>query len=339
MRRALQLVLLAAFFLSITPVDAATTPLVNSALRPMSLRINVQSDTPVLNDFTLGPTRFILSMAPGEERTVDVELTNRSGTDAIFNLTSEDFIANPEQEGTPMFFAEGLDSAYSARRWLTPEIRRVQLLHADRAFIRVTVRVPANADAGDHQAALIVTREIPPTEESGINIVSRVASLFVVSVQGDVIENGLIDSLTASKRLNWSLPVHLRLLAKNTGTVHMLPTGTVDIRNIFGIPVDEVPFKDWVVLRESERARTFTWSPRFALGRYTASTDFTAFNGRHLESVSTSFWVIPLLPVLVILLLIFLVSFLVQYVMARFEFRRREPENAARKTPRKKESR
>lgn len=336
MRRVLPLVLLAALFFSVTKADAATTPSVNQLLRPPSLRINVQSDTPVLRDFTLGPTRFILSMAPGEERTVDVELTNRNGDTSIFNLTTEDFIANAEQEGTPMFFAEGLDSSYSARRWITPEIRRVQLLHADRAFIRVTVRVPQNADAGDHQAALIITREVPPTEESGINIVSRVASLFVISVQGDIIENGLIKSLTASKSLNWSLPVYLRLAAKNTGTVHMIPTGTVEIRNIFGIPVDDVPFKDWVVLRESERSRDFTWLPRFALGRYTASTDFTAFNGRHLESVSTSFWVIPLLPVLVILLLIFIVSFLVQYLMARFEFRRKEPETPARSAPAKK---
>ncbi len=336
MRRALRLVLLAAFFLSITQLHAATVPGVNPLLRPQSLRINSQSDTPNLGDFTLGPTRFLMTMAPGEERTVDVELTNRNGETAIFRLTSEDFTSSAEQEGTPSFFEDTLDGPYSARRWISPEIRRVQLLHADRAFIRVTIRVPANAEAGDHQAALIVTREDPPSQQSGINIVSRVASLFIISVSGEVIENGLISNLSVSKHLNWSLPVHLRVTAKNTGTVHMIPTGIVQIRNIFGIPVDEVPFKDWVVLRDSTRSRTFDWAPRFALGRYTASTDFTAFNGRHLAAVSTSFWVIPLLPVLLILLLIFIVSFLVQYWMARFEVRRKEPEEEKRPAPQKK---
>ncbi len=330
------LFLTASLVFSVAGAHAATVPSGSQLLRPSSLRINIQSDTPVLRDFTLGPTRFILSMAPGEERTVDVELTNREGDPSIFNLTTEDFMANPEQEGTPTFFAEGIDGPYSARRWITPEIRRVQLNHADRAYLRVTVRVPKNADPGDHQAALIITREIPPDNVSGIAIVSRVASLFVITVQGDVVETGGIESISARKHINWSLPVSLHLVGKNTGTVHMLPTGVVEIRNIFGISVDQIPVNDWVILRESVRMRDFTWLPRFALGRYTAKTDFVAFNGRHLPSVSTSFWVIPLLPVLLILLVIFLVSFGVQYFFSRFEIQTKKKPAAPRSSSRKK---
>lgn len=318
----------AALFLTVSPA-AAATPV--SVLRPPSLRINVQSNTPVIRDFTVGPARFLLSMQPGEQRTVDIELTNREGESSIFDLTTEDFIADPEHEGTSTFFGEDVDGPFSARRWLAPEIRRVQLNHADRAFIRVMVSVPKDADPGDHQAALIVTREEAPSTVSGIAIVSRVAALFIITVQGDVVEEGSIEQLTAHRFLNWSLPVGFRLTAKNSGSVRMLPSGTVEIRNIFGIPVDSVPFNDWVVLRDSTRSRDFSWLPRFALGRYTAVTDFTAFNGRHLPPVSTAFWVIPLLPVLLILLVIFVVSFAVQYFFSRFEIHQKKPE-----TPKKK---
>ena len=47
------------------------------------------------------------------------------------------------------------------------------------------------------------------------------------------------------------------------------------------------------------------------------------FYNSPMEAVVTSFWVIPLLPVLVILFLIFLVSFIVQYFFSRFEIRRK----------------
>jgi hypothetical protein len=284
--------------------------------------MNVQDQTPVLNDFTLGPTRFLLSMLPGDTQTVDVELTNREGKPMIYDLSTEDFIADPGREGTPTFFGDGIDGPYPARLWVTPEIRRVELNHGERAFIRVTVRVPRGSDAGDHQTALIVTRETKPAPNAaGFNIVSRVASLFVITVQGNVVEKGSILNLSARHTLNWFLPVFLHMEGRDDGTVHMLPVGSVQIRNIFGILVDEIPFTDWVILRNSSRAIDFTWGPRFALGRYTATTHFTAFNGHALQDVTTSFWVVPLLPVLLILLAIFFVSFLVQYFFSRFEIR------------------
>jgi hypothetical protein len=83
MKHSLRLLVVAVLLVSITHADAATVPS-STLLRPASLRINVQSDTPVMRDFTLGPTRFILSMQPGEERMVDVELTSREGESSIF---------------------------------------------------------------------------------------------------------------------------------------------------------------------------------------------------------------------------------------------------------------
>ncbi|HVW66410.1 MAG TPA: hypothetical protein VHA78_01620 [Candidatus Peribacteraceae bacterium] len=332
---------LATIFLSSAVLLSSSTADVFAAsadLRPATLRINMQNNTPVLHDFTLGPTRFLLTMAPGEERTVQVQLTDREGKPMTYNFSTEDFIADPNREGTPTFFNDNANGPYPARFWITPEFRSVQLNHGERAFIDVTVRVPKSVDPGDHQAALIVTRKTNPNpnpDVGGFNIVSRVASLFVITVEGKCTEEGSISGISSRYGLNWFLPVYLHLSADNaTSTVHMQPTGTVQIRNIFGILVDEVPFNDWVVLRNSTRAIDFTWSPRFALGRYTATTHFTAYNdlqslndpscgSKTLAGVSTSFWVIPLLPVLIILLLIFLVSFLVQYFFSRFEIHKK----------------
>lgn len=331
MKHCLSIALSLSFFLhAAAPVARAQEPVPE---RPDGLRVNVQNDMPAVGDFTVGPARVLLTIPPGEERTVELQITNREGRMAAFDLTTEDFVADPDREGTPTFFAEDMEGPFPARAWLEPEVDRFELRHAERAFINVTVRVPADAEPGDHQAAVIVTRDVESQPVGGFTIVSRVAALFIITVEGDVVQEGYVDRLESRRYFNWFFPVFLRLSSRNMGTVHMIPTGTIEIRNIFGITVDEIPVKNWVILRESSRSRDFEWKPKFALGYYRAVTNLKAFGDRQLEPVSTSFWVIPLLPVLIILFLIFLVSFIVQYFFSRFEIRRKGEEESVAEQP------
>lgn len=295
--------------------------------RPATLRVNLQDGTPPIGDFIIGPARVFLTIPAGEERTVEIEVTNREGRLAAFDLETEDFDSDPDRDGTPMFFDKSIQGSYPARAWITPEVSRMELLHAERAYVRVTVKVPEDADAGDHQAALIVTRDVESQPAGGFTIISRVAALFVITVPGDIVQEGDVDSLHAQPYFNWSLPVTLGLTARSRGTVHMAPLGTIDIRNVFGVTVDQIPVQDWYILRDSSRQRSFQWRPVFALGYYRAMTDLTAFGDRPLDFVSTGFWVVPLLPVLLLLLAIFIVSFLVQSFSSRFEVRRKKPES------------
>jgi hypothetical protein len=312
-------ILASTLIIGVSGVSAQTA--IQPELRPSSLRINMQNDMPNNGDFTVAPTRFVLPMQPGEERTIEVQITNRRGTPAIFALSTEDFTADAAQDGNPQFLPENTDSPYTARRWITPEVTRVQLLHGERAFIRVTVKAPANAEPGDHQAALIVKRELAAKPTSGFGLESRVAALFIMSIPGNIVQEGSLNDIQPRRSLNWWLPVFLRMDGSNNGTVHMAPQGTVDIRNIFGIVVDQIPIENWIILRASDRSREIQWSPRFALGRYTATTSLTAFADSPLNIVSASFWVIPILPLLLLLLAIFTVSFGVRYIGSTFELR------------------
>ncbi len=295
--------------------------------RPASLRVNLQEDMPDVNDFLVGPARFFLSLPPGGEETVEIQITNREGSLAAYDLTTEDFASGPDLEGLPMFFQSRDEGPYPARQWITPEADRFELRHGERAFIRVTVRVPEHAEAGDHQAALIFTRDVASQPVSGFTIVSRVAALFIITVEGDVVRDGSVDRLAPLRRIFWFLPATVRLTAENRGTVHMAPRGAIRIRNVFGIPVDSLSVREWYILRESSRSRSFDWKPRFALGYYTATTDLTVFGDQPVPPLTASFWVIPIVPVVLLLLLIFLVSLLVQLFFSRFELRRKQPDS------------
>lgn len=309
--------LLTVFFCTLLPSASAATP-----IRPPTLQVNLQEGMPVWGDFFVSPTRFVYAMNPGEERTVEMQITNRSGVIQDFKVTAEDFTANPD-DGSPVFYDPELSTPYAARLWLTPETDRFQLLHGEVAFLRVKISVPANADAGDHQAAIMTMRVNPVNIQGGIGVSARMATLFIITVRGDVKQDANIASFWADRGIFWSMPAGLNLSVRNAGTVHVAPLGVIRIRNIFGVVVDEIPFEDWIVLRESTRVRHLPWHPRFALGRYTATPELVAFDGEVMQTPRAAFWVIPIIPTLIALLLIFLVSFLVQSFFQRYEIRRK----------------
>lgn len=286
--------------------------------------ISEQSGVEVRGDFQVGPTRFVLEMDPGESRTIEIQLTSREGESREYTLGVEDFAVTDDGTDSIQFFGIS-DGPFSARSWVKPLVSDIGLEHAQRAFIPVTISVPANASAGDHYSVVLFQRE-PKGEAAGggFHLISRVGALLLITVKGDIVREGTLQQFSVSKPLYWSLPTQFTIQYKNTGTVHLVPTGSVQMKNIFGIPVDDIPVKDWYVLRNSIRKRDIFWQPKFALGRYTATLNLHS-PGQPEPSVETvSFWVIPALPVIIALLAIFAVSFLVQAFMSHFEIRRKK---------------
>lgn len=295
----------------------------NAALVKAGVQVTVEPATPFTGDFGMGPGRQTLVVQPGQERTVEVQVTARTEGYHEYVFETEDFAAGVTPGQTTALFGSAA-GPYPAREWIRPAVPSIRLAHGERAYIPVTIRVPADADPGDHYAALLLKRTLAPgeTTERGFNVISRVGNLFLITIDGPQERNVSLTSLTVRKSLNWYLPVQMDLEARNTGTVYAAVQGTVNIRNILGFIIDEITVDDWFVLRNSSRSLAVDWKPSFALGRYTAVTDLQAF-GAPLPPVETVFWVLPALPLLLVLLAIFVVSFLVQYFFSRFEIRKK----------------
>lgn len=290
-----------------------------------NVRINEQRNTPDMDDYVVSPTRFLLQMEPGDERLVELQLTNRTGEPTVYEFTTEDFVADPEQDGSPSFLSPSQSGPFPARQWIVPDVSSLTLEHAERAFIPLTIRVPEDAEPGDHQAAIIVRKRSTADSASGLRIVSRVASLFIITVPGDINREGEVTRFWTNRWLNWFLPADFYVTAHNTGNVHLNANGVVTIRNVFGVVVDEITISQWITLRESVRTKSVEWRPRFALGWYSATLNMVlAPELEPIEPMKVTFWVIPLLPVLILLLSIFLVSYLVQYFFSRFEIRKKD---------------
>jgi len=314
----------------IVPVTALAQSEASSSAssRSPAIQVSQQSGVEVRGDFQVGPTRFVLEMDPGETRTVEVQVTSREGEPRSYTIDVEDFSVSNDGTDNIQFYGNGA-GPFSAKPWITPAASNLDLRHGERAFIPVTITIPKDASVGDHYSVVIFQRDLKQTEEQrgGFNLVARIGALLLITVKGDVIKQGSMEGFSVSRSLYWSLPAQFSILYKNTGTVHLTPSGRIEIKNIFGIPVDDIVIKDWYVLRNSVRKRDIVWQPKFALGYYAATLHLTSA-GQPDESVVThTFWIIPALPVLIALFAIFLVSFIVQAFFSHFEIKKKGKKN------------
>lgn len=288
---------------------------------PPTLRVNQFMGVEDRDLYTVSPTRFLETMRPGEEKTFNITILNKQGETILLKITKEDFRGEPET-GFPQFYE--VEGPYPASNWLVPEVDRLTLNHGQMATVTVRVRVPEKADPGDHMAAIVLQRDdIANGEQGGFQIKARIAVQFIISVEGATVRQAQISSFSAEKFWNWSLPVNFSVVAHNRGTVHMEPSGSIDIRNFLGTIVSSMPVSDWYVLRNSQNARAFAWQPGFALGYYTATLDVQLLAEQEPIALTLAFVVLPIVPFLIILGAIFGVSLLVQLFFSRFEVRTR----------------
>jgi hypothetical protein len=267
----------------------------------------------VRGDFQVHPKRFIVELAPGESKTVEVAVLNRFGSDEVFSVFVEDFFAI-ENEVTDIQFYGNNDGPYSARHWIKPALSHVWLQHGDQAFVPLTITVPKNAKSGDYYAAALFQRD----DAEATSLVSRMAALLLVSVKGDGVRQGQIENFLPEKTMYLTLPPSFFVEYRNTGTVFAAPTGVIEIQNMLGLIVDRLPLKDWFVLRNSVRSKTLTWSPQFALGRYTATLRIAAPGGGSEERV-VNFWVLPLIPLALWIAGILIAALLIQLGFSKYD--------------------
>lgn len=309
---------------SVPSEDHARTELDAAFAARSPLLAITQSDGVIADgNYVYSPGRTYISGLPGEEKTVTITILSRMGEDAIFELLVRDTSVDPKT-GAVVFLPQAKDGPYSAKRWIYPEAISIPLHHGEQVSVTVSVRIPEKADAGDHMASVLLKRKNLDAGNGGIRVNPMSSSLFVITVLGDVVEDASFTGLSPAHRIFWKTPVELLATVQNRGTVHVSPEGTISISNIFGVKVDEIAVQRWKVLRESQEIRQLRWEPTFALGLYTARTDWKLSSPGTkgqlpLEQRVTRFWVIPLLPLIIVLLAVFFVSYLVQLFFQRFE--------------------
>lgn len=262
---------------------------------------------------TLIPPSIELGLNPGQKSQTSIKLFNETADTVELYPEPRSFTAKGET-GQPSFdFSTPVEGLAS---WITVEPGPIVLKPNERYEVPLTITPPANADPGGHYASVFFSTA-PPKEGAGqVHIASKVGTLLLTRVAGTVTETGSISEFqtTSGRTIFTRPPVEFFVRYENSGNVHLRPTGTVTITNMFGKVAGTADFNagNGATLPKSVRRYDIKWEKaqvngsssfwseygneksNFGFGRYTAKLSISAGTSVPFTKTATLvFWLFP----------------------------------------------
>jgi hypothetical protein len=285
---------------------------------------------------TVSPPIIELDASRGEIIDQSIKVRNESASDLTYYLTAERFVAGGE-EGAPSFVGEDIGLA----TWVNFPYESISIPAGGTIQVPFKIIVPNYAAPGGHYAAIFLST-IPPkstASTSQVAIASRIGTLVLVKIAGEVKENATMAEFTTAADSYSSLPVKFNVRVENSGNIHVKPMGTVLIKNMFGsvagtaqvnenggnvLPDQIRKFEaSWVKNPNAVGATSF-WGKyqqqkeNYAFGRYSADVTLNYGTAGKVLTSTTSFWVIPWHIILVRLILIVIIVVIIYFLMKKY---------------------
>jgi hypothetical protein len=244
---------------------------------------------------TIVPPSFELYGNPGDSLTERIKVRNDSDAEMRYSLLVEDFKAVGEEGGVGLIDDDQSNSTYSLAKWVFPEPKSFTLAAGQEKEISFSINIPKNAEPGGKYGSILVKIGEEGKVQSGASVSSRVGSLILLRVSGNVKEEASVASFKTDKGYYEKGPISFMLRVKNTGNNHIRPKGTIVVSNIFGQKVAQIDLNGKNVLPGAIRKMDTEWKPKGMLAnRYTATlvATYGQSSGQSLSS-SVSFIVFP----------------------------------------------
>jgi len=283
---------------------------------------------------TISPPLIDSEANPGSIIQGTIKLTNDTPEKAQLFSSIYRFEAKGEK-GEPQIIEEG--EKIGLVKWIDITPGPVDLSPGETRQIPFTINVPKDAEPGGHYAAIFwgtSPPEIEGTETPVVAIKYKVGTLVLLAVSGEIKEEGRVIEFNTTGRLFSHLPVEFFVRFQDTGTIHLIPQGEINIKNIFDREIAKVLVneKGGSVLPNSIRRFEAVWSKKgaptlstggffsglknewnnFAFGRYRADLNLMyGYESTKMLSAALAFWVIPWrisITVIVILAILILIT-------------------------------
>ena len=176
---------------------------------------------------TISPPSFELTLSPGENVTKTIDIQNNSGTDQTYTLSTNGFTAVGE-DGAATYSPEVSNDLSG---WMTFSPADIITVPSNSAVkVDVTIAVPSDAAPGGHYATAFALTQSPNVQTTGVGVRQMFGVNFLVRVAGNLIENASVVEFSMPKaRLAPGEEMTFNARVKNTGNVHIKPTGVVEI--------------------------------------------------------------------------------------------------------------
>ncbi|MCX6792639.1 MAG: hypothetical protein NTY12_01305 [Candidatus Falkowbacteria bacterium] len=291
---------------------------------------------------TVSPVRVELAGDPGKSVGGFFKVINEEQEAKTLYTVFENFEPMGET-GSPSFKTgnEGLAS------WITAP-KEVTIAPGETKTVDFAVNIPADAEPGGYFAAIFLATTPPDISGNQLSIGARVGTLLLFRVNGDIKEGGALLEFKTKDNNSWynSLPVNFYYRFQNSGADRVMPKGSLNIKNIFGMSTKVINanlgqgnvlprsirrFELWwqkgtdsTIVPELQsnklgffEAAKYQWN-NFAFGRYRADLDISY--GTKSEKVVSSFvvWVFPWQLLLIELVGLIIVLVVLGFIIKRY---------------------
>jgi hypothetical protein len=271
---------------------------------------------------------FIYHLGLGASKVDGIRVLNNKSETVVVKLYAVD--ATTTTDGSFALLAEE-DPRKDVGNWVQLGVNEIELPPNSEKTIPFTMKVPDNADVGDHMGGIVMQELESGTDQvsqMGVKIITRVGVRIYETVPGEVkkdfditrfdwrfeqngTRNFLKDLLDINRRTVFFTGI------QNKGNVRISPKVTIDIKNIFGMTVAHMPDKEMGVIfpRDEIKEGTVIWDNTPFFGRYTVNMTTSFFeDGVGEASRQVVIWVIPyrIIFLLVILVALFFLGRLIR---------------------------
>ncbi len=251
------------------------------------------------------PPRKEFDIAPNQSKTIELKLRNDSDTLYYYHVEVTDFIVSG-LNGTPVPVTPDTSGRWALSSWIATPI----LIPVDSNStqpVKITVTAPANALPGGHYA-MITYRPNPnltrgELKDTGAQIGQRTGTLLYATVPGHITQDALIKKFTAPQFTEYG-PIDFYLQVENLSDIHIQPTGTITIKDIFGKKVETLKVDMENIFPYASRQLVTQWQQKLGYGRYQADLNLAYGSQGDLLTASIYFWLFPIRIVIYTLLLL-----------------------------------
>ncbi len=268
----------------------------------------------------ISPSLVELNATRGNVYEVTLKITNVTPTDLVYESSTNDFTSADESGSPHVVLNSTTPSSASIIKWVAP-IPKFTLKSHQEKVITAQIIVPANAEPGGHYGVIRFSGQPPELKTSGVGLSFSAGLLLLIRVDGNIAEKASLVSLFSAAGANesWffeSSPINLVTRIQNQGNVHVKPTGSIEVRDMFGNLVATLPVNADKnnILPDSIRRFESKLDGIWMMGRYTATVMLGYGTNGQVISGTTSFWVVPYRLILAILAVIGLIVFILNRI-------------------------
>lgn len=261
-----------------------------------------------------------LTLKREESKTFLLILRNKSIKTVSLHLYIEDAVpTNNGSLGFPMYSGKQGQSSFGMKSWSYID-KEFSIKPYKRKTVIYAVKVPGNADVGEHTSGLIVEDlthiSKPKKGQLRVAYLTRAAIPIYVKIPGKLKEILKLLELRYKKVKN---QIGFFFVLENKGNVHLNPKVKITIRdNLFKRLIQNIEKKDIVVLPKQQARFTMNWNNVPVFGSFRAKVLIEYGKDkkivRYLKITNFPRYIIAIIALLIVLLL-FAIYFLIKKII------------------------